>query len=158
MFVVHGLSDYNVQPNHVGQWWAALAKYQVPRKIWLGLEDHVDPFEFRRAEWVDELHKWFDYWLQGLRNDVMREPIASVETAPDTWAKYRTWPQRTDVPVPLGEGKLGASGRGNRHRPRQPGADRGRHRGTPVRAGRRPADVPVRPAAGWRSGSAVRRP
>ena len=24
----------------------------------------------RRAEWVDTLHQWFDYWLQGLRNGV----------------------------------------------------------------------------------------
>ncbi len=111
VFVVHGLSDYNVQPNHFGQWWTALEKYQVPRKIWLGLEEHVDPFEFRRAEWVGELHKWFDYWLMGLHNNVMREPIATVETAPDQWTTYRSWPQRTPTAhVPVSAGKLGASG------------------------------------------------
>lgn len=113
VFVTHGLSDYNVQTNHFAQWWDALAKNRVPRKIWLGLEDHVDPFEFRRAEWVDELHKWFDYWLQGLRNNVMREPMASVETAPDVWRDYPTWPAAAKtVPVPLAEGKLGAYGKG----------------------------------------------
>ena len=113
VFVVHGLSDYNVQPNHFGNWWAALAKNHVPRKIWLGLEEHVDPFEFRRAAWVDELHKWFDYWLMGVRNDVMKEPIATVETAPNQWTQYRTWPARTlSVPVPLGDGTLGVPGRG----------------------------------------------
>jgi X-Pro dipeptidyl-peptidase len=112
VFVVHGLSDYNVQPNHFGQWWTALAKNHVPRKIWLGLEEHVDPFEFRRAEWVGELHKWFDYWLMGLHNNVMREPIATVETAPDQWTTYRSWPQRvTTTRVPVAAGKLGASGR-----------------------------------------------
>jgi X-Pro dipeptidyl-peptidase len=114
VFVVHGLSDYNVQPNHFGQWWDALARNDVPRKIWLGLEEHVDPFEFRRADWVDELHKWFDHWLMGLSNDVMSEPIATVETAPDTWTQYRSWPQRTrPVPVPLGgSNRLGVAGRG----------------------------------------------
>jgi X-Pro dipeptidyl-peptidase len=113
VFVVHGLSDYNVQPNHFGQWWAALSKNQVPRKIWLGLEEHVDPFEFRRAEWVDELHKWFDYWLMGLRNHVMDEPIATVETAPDVWKQYNSWPADTkSASVPLGAGgRLGAAGR-----------------------------------------------
>jgi X-Pro dipeptidyl-peptidase len=113
VFVVHGLSDYNVQPNHFGQWWAALARNHVPRKIWLGLEEHVDPFEFRRAEWVDELHKWFDYWLMGLRNHVMDEPIATVETAPDVWKQYNTWPADTkSASVPLGAGgKLGPTGR-----------------------------------------------
>ncbi len=114
VFVTHGLSDYNVQTNHFAQWWTALGKNKVPRKIWLGLEDHVDPFEFRRKEWVDELHKWFDFWLQGLQNNVMREPIATVETAPDVWANYSTWPatQKT-VPVPLSPGKLGAFSKGS---------------------------------------------
>ncbi|MFC5267990.1 Xaa-Pro dipeptidyl-peptidase [Kribbella qitaiheensis] len=113
VFLTHGLSDYNVQTNHFAQWWDALGKNKVPRKIWLGLEDHVDPFEFRRDEWVDELHKWFDFWLQGLQNDVMREPIATVETAPDVWKNYNTWPASPKtVPVPLAAGKLGASGKG----------------------------------------------
>jgi X-Pro dipeptidyl-peptidase len=113
VFMTHGLSDYNVQTNHFAQWWAALAKNKVPRKIWLGLEDHVDPFEFRRQEWVNELHKWFDYWLQGLQNDVMKEPMATVEAAPDVWRNYPTWPAvNKTVPVPLGDGKLGAAGKG----------------------------------------------
>lgn len=113
VFVVHGLSDYNVQPNHFGQWWTALGKNHVPRKIWLGMEEHVDPFEFRRAAWVDELHKWFDYWLMGLRNGVMNEPVATVETAPDQWTQYRTWPAHSPaVPVGLSTGKLGTPGRG----------------------------------------------
>jgi X-Pro dipeptidyl-peptidase len=112
VFLVHGLSDYNVQPNHFGQWWAALSKNHVPRKIWLGLEEHVDPFEFRRAEWVDELHEWFDYWLMGLPNHVMDEPIATVETAPDQWKQYSTWPADIkSTAVPLAEGKLGTTER-----------------------------------------------
>ncbi|WBQ05135.1 Xaa-Pro dipeptidyl-peptidase [Kribbella sp. CA-293567] len=113
VFVTHGLSDYNVQTNHFAQWWDALARNNVKRKIWLGLEDHVDPFEFRRDEWVSELHKWFDYWLMGLPNDVMRGPQATVETAPDVWKNYSTWPatQKT-VPVPLAAGKLGSFGKG----------------------------------------------
>lgn len=112
VFLVHGLSDYNVQPNHFGQWWAALSKNHVPRKIWLGLEEHVDPFEFRRDDWVDELQKWFDYWLMGLPNDVMDEPIATVETAPDEWKQYSTWPADIkSTAVPLAEGKLGTTDR-----------------------------------------------
>lgn len=113
VFVTHGLSDYNVQTNHFAQWWDALAKNRVPRKIWLGLEDHVDPFEFRRDAWVDELHSWFDYWLQGLQNGVMRSAQASVEVAPDVWRDYSAWPAVSHtVPVPLAAGKLGAYGKG----------------------------------------------
>ena len=114
VFMTHGLSDYNVQTNHFSQWWSALAKNNVPRKLWLGLEDHVDPFEFRRDAWVDELHKWFDYWLQGLQNGVMKEPMASVETAPDVWRGYQTWPAvNRPLSVPLSAGKLGAQGKGS---------------------------------------------
>ncbi|MGW5190438.1 Xaa-Pro dipeptidyl-peptidase [Kribbella sp. NPDC004138] len=114
VFITHGLSDYNVQTNHFSQWWSALSRNNVPRKLWLGLEDHVDPFEFRRDEWVDELHKWFDYWLQGLQNGVMKEPMVSVETTPDVWRDYRTWPAvNRPTPVPLAPGKLGAAGKGS---------------------------------------------
>jgi X-Pro dipeptidyl-peptidase len=112
--MTHGLSDYNVQTNHFSQWWTALSKNDVPRKLWLGLEDHVDPFEFRRDAWVDELHKWFDYWLQGLQNGVMKEPMATVETAPDVWRNYKAWPAvNRPVSVPLSAGKLGAPGKGS---------------------------------------------
>ncbi|MGW6281448.1 Xaa-Pro dipeptidyl-peptidase [Kribbella sp. NPDC055071] len=114
VFMTHGLSDYNVQTNHFSQWWAALAKNNVPRKLWLGLEDHVDPFEFRRDAWVDELHSWFDYWLQGLQNNVMKQPMASVETSPDVWRDYKTWPAvNHSAPVSLAAGKLGAPGKGS---------------------------------------------
>ena len=33
----------------------------VERKIWLSQTGHVDPFDFRRAAWVDTLHRWFDH-------------------------------------------------------------------------------------------------
>ncbi|WP_329483507.1 Xaa-Pro dipeptidyl-peptidase [Kribbella sp. NBC_01484] len=114
VFMTHGLNDYNVQTNHFSQWWTALSKNNVPRKLWLGLEDHVDPFEFRRDAWVDELHKWFDYWLQGLQNGVMKEPMATIETAPDVWRNYQTWPAvNRPISVPLSAGKLGAQGKGS---------------------------------------------
>ena len=61
------MNDLNVQGVNFGQWWDALAANNVPRKIWLSQEGHVDPFDFRRAAWVDTLHRWFDYWLHGHR-------------------------------------------------------------------------------------------
>src|SRR3954447_12671253 len=114
VFMTHGLSDYNVQTNHFSQWWSALSRNNVPRKLWLGLEDHVDPFEFRRDEWVDELHEWFDYWLQGLQNGVMKQPAGSIETSPDVGRNYRPGPAvNRPTSVPLSAGKLGAAGKGS---------------------------------------------
>jgi X-Pro dipeptidyl-peptidase len=106
VFVVHGINDLNVETKHFAQWWDALASRGVPRKIWLAQEGHVDPFDFRRAEWVSTLHKWFDFWLQGLRNDVMREPMATLERTPDNWVNESTWPARGTFhfPVSLGAG------------------------------------------------------
>ncbi|MEV6523244.1 Xaa-Pro dipeptidyl-peptidase [Longispora sp. NPDC051575] len=92
VFVVHGMNDLNVAGVNYGQWWDALAANNVPRKIWLSQEGHVDPFDFRRQAWVDTLHRWFDYWLLGLDSGIMSEPMASVERGADVWADSTNWP------------------------------------------------------------------
>ncbi|GAB3456585.1 Xaa-Pro dipeptidyl-peptidase [Actinophytocola sediminis] len=109
VFAVHGINDVNVETKHLARWWDALAGHDVPRKLWLGQPGHVDPFDFRRAEWVATLHHWFDYWLQDLPNGVMREPMVSIERAPDVWVDEPDWPARGTValPVALGRGTLG---------------------------------------------------
>ncbi|MEO6090578.1 MAG: Xaa-Pro dipeptidyl-peptidase [Umezawaea sp.] len=92
VFVVHGLNDENVRPDHFSKWWNGLAEHDVPRKLWLSQVGHVDPFDFRRGAWVDEIHKWFDYWLQGIDNGIMREPAVDIERAPDVWETATDWP------------------------------------------------------------------
>ena len=94
VFVVHGLNDWNVKPNNYVQWWHGLQRHDVPRKIWLAGTGHVDPFDFRRKKWVETLHRWFDYWLHGIDNGIMDEPIADIERGPDRWKTYRSWPDR----------------------------------------------------------------
>ncbi len=106
VFVVHGVNDLNVQTSHFAKWWTELAENGVPRKIWLAQQGHVDPFDFRRAEWVETLHEWFDYWLQGLRNGAMREPQASLERSSGKWVDEPRWPAvgAHNVTVRLGNG------------------------------------------------------
>jgi X-Pro dipeptidyl-peptidase len=114
VFVVHGINDQNVTTNQFGTWWNELAARGVPRKIWLHQGSHVDPFDMRRADWVDELHKWFDYWLQGLSNGVMSEPQASIEQPSGQWVNQRTWPAAGARPVSValgnGDGTTGTLG------------------------------------------------
>ncbi|GGX07554.1 X-Pro dipeptidyl-peptidase [Streptomyces malachitofuscus] len=94
VFLVHGMQDLNVRMQHVGPWWDALAKNGVRRKIWLSQTGHVDPFDFRRAEWVRTLHRWFDHELLGYDNGIDREPMADIERRPDQWVTSATWPPR----------------------------------------------------------------
>ncbi|KUL44005.1 Xaa-Pro dipeptidyl-peptidase [Streptomyces regalis] len=94
VFLIHGMQDLNVRMKHVGQWWDALAKNGVERKIWLSQTGHVDPFDFRRAEWVDTLHRWFDHELLGYDNGIDREPMADIERHPDQWVTSKAWPPR----------------------------------------------------------------
>ncbi|MEV7690941.1 Xaa-Pro dipeptidyl-peptidase [Streptomyces bungoensis] len=92
VFLVHGMQDLNVRTKHFGQWWDALARHGVRRKIWLSQTGHVDPFDYRRGAWVDTLHRWFDHELLGYDNGIDREPMADVERHPDQWVTSRAWP------------------------------------------------------------------
>ena len=101
VFAVHGLGDLNVKTIQFGQWWDALAANDVPRKVWLSQTGHVDPFDFRRAEWVDTLQRWFDHYLKGADNGVENEPAASIERAPDEWSDEPGWSGETAAPTTL---------------------------------------------------------
>ena len=99
VFITHGLQDDNVRTNHFSEWWDGLAQRNVPRKLWLLGEGHVDPFDSRRAVWVDTLHRWFDYWLLGMDNGIMDEPMVDVEVAANQWESHANWPLPTTAPV-----------------------------------------------------------
>jgi X-Pro dipeptidyl-peptidase len=92
VFVVHGINDNNVKPDHFSKWWYGLADQGVPRKLWLTQTGHIDPFDFRRPEWVATLHRWFDHWLQGYPNGIMDEPMVDFERSADVWETYAGFP------------------------------------------------------------------
>lgn len=92
VFMVHGMQDLNVRTRHAGQWWDALARHGVERKVWLSQTGHVDPFDYRRGAWVETLHRWFDHYLMGYDNGIEREPMADIERAPDKWSTDARWP------------------------------------------------------------------
>ncbi|MET0297610.1 MAG: CocE/NonD family hydrolase [Microbacterium sp.] len=92
VFAVQGLNDDNVRMSQFGEYWAALSERDVPRKVWLPRLGHIDPFDFRRDVWVDTLHRWFDYWLQGVPNGIMSEPQSTVEFGPSEYVDEASWP------------------------------------------------------------------
>lgn len=103
----HGVNDLNVKTVHFGQWWAGL---NVEKKIWLAQTGHVDPFDYRRADWVDLLHRWFDHYLLGIDNGVQNGPQASVERQPDQWADQSAYPAANAVATTLRPHTSGALG------------------------------------------------
>ncbi|QUH04895.1 Xaa-Pro dipeptidyl-peptidase [Saccharopolyspora erythraea] len=122
VFAVHGQGDLNVKMLQFGQWWDALARGGVERKVWLSQTGHVDPFDFRREEWVRTLHRWFDHYLLGMDDGIEKEPAASVERAPDQWSDEPAWGGEQARPTTLhprpgstgGLGELGPEpGRGS---------------------------------------------
>jgi X-Pro dipeptidyl-peptidase len=113
VFESHGINDDNVRPDQMYRWWTGLAANGTPRKLWLSLEGHVDPFEYRRSAWVDTLHRWFDYWLQGVQNGIMSEPRVDIETSADTFTTYADWPIPNTTPTDVYLGGRGAGKSGS---------------------------------------------
>lgn len=103
VFVVHVTNDYNVKPINYGELWDALAKRDVPRKIWLAPVAHEKAFDFRRDEWMDTIHRWYDHWLHGIDNGIMDEPVADIDHGVNDWATYETWPGGTTTVLHLGQ-------------------------------------------------------
>ncbi|GGU13059.1 CocE/NonD family hydrolase [Lentzea flava] len=93
VFVVHGQADWNVKPSQFGRWWQNLADRGVPRKIWLHRGGHLDPISFRQAEWQRVMGLWMDYWLKGVDNGIMREPMADIQRPDGSWEQHTAWPQ-----------------------------------------------------------------
>ena len=92
VFLVHGVQDENVRADHYSKFWYGLTERNIPRKLWIGRLGHVEPFDFRRAVWVDTLHRWFDYWLQGVQNGIMNENKVDVERSGGVWESHADWP------------------------------------------------------------------
>ncbi|MBE2317096.1 X-prolyl-dipeptidyl aminopeptidase [Solirubrobacter sp. CPCC 204708] len=101
VFITHGVQDENVRADHFSKWWYGLKERGVPRKLWILRQGHIDPFDNRRAVWVDTIHRWFDHWLYGVQNGIMNEPAVDIETKADVWEQHTDWPipgtQMTDV-------------------------------------------------------------
>ncbi|MBP2472867.1 X-Pro dipeptidyl-peptidase [Crossiella equi] len=112
VFVVHGLNDWNVKSRQYEQWWEALGRQGVRRKMWLHQGGHLDPTSVRPEEWIRTLHRWFDQELHGLDTGIHRDPPVSVERTAGTWHDQPAWPDRKarEVTLRLGDGTLGGHG------------------------------------------------
>jgi X-Pro dipeptidyl-peptidase len=140
VMVVHGLNDWNVKTTHFAQWWDALSRHRVPRKIWLHNGGHGGPGnnaevtlpDGRTWTYRETENRWFDHWLWDVDNDIMREPTAVVQREDDSYSTYRDWPDPAarDVDLRLRADDPAAPGtlttRGGRRHVEQSFVDEGR--------------------------------
>lgn len=93
VFLVHGLTDWNVHTTHAGNLWDELTEHDIPRKLWWHRGAHTSPANIDNARWTPVLHRWFDHWLYGLDNGVMDEPMVDVQDVHDgSWQTFSDWP------------------------------------------------------------------
>ncbi|MBE1490608.1 Xaa-Pro dipeptidyl-peptidase [Plantactinospora soyae] len=128
VMVVHGLNDWNVKTGQFADWWEQLARFGVPRKLWLHQGGHGGPgsaasvtlpdgrsWTYRQTE-----NRWLDHWLWGVDNDIMAEPRAVVQREDQAYTTYPDWPDRAarDVSVELSATGPTAPGKLLTHGPR----------------------------------------
>ncbi|MEO3875758.1 CocE/NonD family hydrolase [Nonomuraea sp. B12E4] len=104
VFMVHGLTDYNVKTMHFANLWYEVAKRQMPRKIWIHRGAHANPTSFRNAEWQSVMHRWMDQWLYDIDNGVMDEPMADIQRPDGSWETHASWPDASASEVKLSLG------------------------------------------------------
>jgi hypothetical protein len=93
-------------------WYANLT---VPKRLLVRPADHseVEKNQFD-LDYGAEAHRWFDYWLKGIDNDIMKEPsiyyYVTGASKKDAWRTSNQWPQANQK-LPrfyFGEGKTGS--------------------------------------------------
>ena len=65
----------------------------MPRKIWLAAAATSTRSTSGATSGSNTLHRWFDYWLHGVHNGIMSEPMVTVEReGGDVFEDYADWP------------------------------------------------------------------
>ena len=105
-FLIHGLFDFNVKTDDVGQLWQALPAH-TPKKLWLIDGDHVDPatpssLDATRdghvlphtfaADYLRATHRWWLQYLKGVPAGALDTPAVEVQRADGHFDAYRQWP------------------------------------------------------------------
>ena len=93
-------------------WFANLT---VPKRLIVRPADHsqVEKNQFD-LDYSAEAHRWFDYWLKGIKNGIMDEPpiyyYVMGESKKDAWRSSDRWPLTNQKLTRLyfGEGKTGS--------------------------------------------------
>jgi X-Pro dipeptidyl-peptidase len=92
VFVVHGLNDWNVKTKAFAEWWYRLAKYDVPRKLWLHNGGHGGPAAPGNVPYKAAENRWMDHELFGVQNGIMSEPRVTIQREDGSYHDEADWP------------------------------------------------------------------
>jgi len=105
-FFIHGLFDFNVKTNNVGNMWLSLPK-SLPKKLWLINGDHVDPrcptedacvasghlMPHPMADkFIEANHRWWLQYLKGRQAGALAQGSVEVQGAKGQWTRGNSYP------------------------------------------------------------------
>jgi X-Pro dipeptidyl-peptidase len=97
VYLVHGFQDWNVKPDHVA---TIYNKITTEKRLVFGQQDHQYPL---RADWGEDLLRWFDHTLKGVDNGIEKtQPVMLLDSA-GVWHTEDSFPPARAVAtvVPL---------------------------------------------------------
>lgn len=108
IFFVHGLQDWNVQPDHIQPWMdEVLAKGDIPVLAWLhqwtagnrtGGDGHVYPM---RMDWNETMLRWLDGVLKGKQTGLDQLYGFESQGTDFRFRRSATWPPVPGEPIDL---------------------------------------------------------
>ncbi len=112
IYMTNGWYDLFSGASDMFLWYANLT---VPKRLLVRPADHseVEKNQFD-LDFGAEAHRWFDYWLKGIDNGIMKEPpiyyYVMGASKKDTWRTSNQWPLSNQKPTHFyfSEGKTGS--------------------------------------------------
>lgn len=99
VFIVHGLSDWNVKTKQFDMLWKKLEEYNVPRKMALHQGEHISINNLEGIDFNDIMNRWFAHWLYDVDNNVMEEvPTAMIQNNTNLkFEGFDSWPVKSET-------------------------------------------------------------
>ncbi len=94
VFIVHGLSDWNVKPKQFDKFWEKLQENNIPSKMVVHQGEHISINNLNGIDFNDMMNRWFDYWLYDINNNVMNTiPTATIQNnVTMAFEGFDSWP------------------------------------------------------------------
>jgi X-Pro dipeptidyl-peptidase len=92
--IFHGLNDFNVKTKQFDMMYKAFQQSGRDVKLVLHQGAHMTPDRLDNFDYYGLLNRWFAYWLNDVKNDVLAVPNVQIQSNTDlNWKSYDTWPE-----------------------------------------------------------------